>query len=302
MAGEAASAADALVIAALRPKPSRWKGIVRFARQKPLGAIAALVIFLLVLIAILGPLIAPFDPLEMHLRDRLLGPSGRYWFGTDDIGRDVLSRLIYGSRTSLFVGLMAVGMGTTFGTMMGILSGYFEGKVDLIIQRVADTIMSFPGLIFLMTIVAVLGTGLFNAMLAIAVLIWPSESRILRGAVLSAKQNAYVDAARSIGASDLRILLRHILPNVMAPIIIIASVMLGGAILLEASLSFLGLGTPPPRPSWGGMLSAEGRRYMESAPWLAVAPGVTISIVVLAFNLLGDALRDILDPRLRGTQ
>jgi len=226
-------------------------------------------------------------------------PSWQHPFGTDDIGRDVFSRIIHGTRISLWVGLLAVGIGTFAGAIVGLVSGYWEAWVDLILQRVMDALMAIPGLILALAIVSVLTPSTTNAMLAIAVVIIPGNSRIVRGAVLSAKQNPYVEAAQALGCPHRWIILRHILPNVTAPILIIASIWLGNAILIEASLSFLGLGTQPPTPSWGLMLSSTGRAFMEQAPWLAIFPGLAISLAVLAFNLFGDTLRDAWDPKLR---
>jgi ABC-type dipeptide/oligopeptide/nickel transport system permease subunit len=226
-------------------------------------------------------------------------PNTEFLFGTDPLGRDVLSRIIHGARISLLVGFLSVALGIAVGTGIGLASGYWEGKVDQVLQRIVDTLMAFPGIVLALAVMAVLGQSLTNIILVIGLVIAPGSSRVVRGTVLSIKHNVYIDASRSVGASDLRIILRHILPNVFAPIIILASVWIGNAIVIEAALSFLGLGTPPPTPSWGGMLAGEGQRNLENAPWLAVFPGVAISITVLAFNMLGDALRDVLDPRLR---
>ena len=272
-----------------------WNSI----RRKPLGAVSAAVIGLLVLTAIFADVLAPYDPLATHPEIRLAPPSRDHPFGTDDIGRDVLSRIIYGSRISLWVGLLAVGIGTIAGMVVGLVCGYWEGRLDLVVQRIMDAIQAIPGLILALAIVSVLTPNTTNAMLAIAMVIIPGNSRIVRGAVLAAKQNRYVEAAEAMGCRQPRILLSHILPNVTAPILIIASIWLGNAILIEASLSFLGLGTQPPTPSWGLMLSSTGRAFMEQAPWLAIFPGVAISLAVLAFNLFGDTLRDAWDPKLR---
>jgi peptide/nickel transport system permease protein len=268
-------------------------------RRKPLGAASAALILLLVLAAILANVIAPYDPLETHPEIRLSPPSRDHFFGTDDIGRDVFSRIIYGSRISLWVGLLAVGIGTVAGMIIGLVCGYWEGRVDLALQRLMDAVQAIPGLILALAIVSVLTPNTTNAMIAIAIVIIPGNSRIVRGAVLSAKQNRYVEAAEALGCRNLHILVRHILPNVTAPILIIASIWLGNAILIEATLSFLGLGTQPPTPSWGLMLSSTGRAFMEQAPWLAIFPGLAISLAVLAFNLFGDTLRDAWDPKLR---
>ena len=285
----------------LRRKPGTVQRMFRFAQQKPLGTVSLLVILSLILVAILAPALAPYDPYALQEGQRLKPPGGAFPMGTDYIGRDVLSRIIWGSRISLYVGFLAVGLGTTMGTILGLTSGFFGGKTDLIIQRIMDSLMAFPGLIFVMAIVAALGASTTNAMIAITFLIAPANSRIVRGAVMSVKQNQYIDAARAIGCGQTRILLRHVLPNVFAPIMILASVGLGNAILTEASLSFLGLGTPPPTPSWGSDLSGPGRQFMELAPWTAIFPGLAISVAVFAFNLFGDAVRDVLDPRLRGS-
>jgi peptide/nickel transport system permease protein len=268
-------------------------------RRKPLGAVSAAVIGALVLTAVFADVLAPFDPMETHPEIRLQAPSRVHPFGTDDIGRDVLSRVIHGSRISLWVGLLAVGIGTVAGMIIGLLCGYCEGRLDLILQRVMDAVQAIPGLVLALAIVSVLKPSTTNAMLAIAIVIIPGNSRIVRGAVLSTKQNRYVEAAQAIGCRHPRIILGHILPNVTAPILVIASIWLGNAILIEATLSFLGLGTQPPTPSWGLMLSSTGRAFMEQAPWLAIFPGLAISLAVLGFNLFGDTLRDAWDPKLR---
>jgi peptide/nickel transport system permease protein len=268
-------------------------------RRKPLGMASAALLLLLVFTAIFAPVLAPYDPLATQPEIRLAPPSWAHPFGTDDIGRDVLSRVIYGSRISLWVGLLAVGIGTLAGTIIGLVSGYWEGRLDLILQRVMDAVQTIPGLILALAIVSVLRPSTTNAMLAIAVVIIPGNSRIVRGAVLAAKQNRFVEAAQAIGCRDFRIIATHILPNVTAPILIIASIWLGNAILIEASLSYLGVGTQPPTPSWGLMLSSTGRAFMEQAPWLAIFPGLAISLAVFGFNLFGDTLRDAWDPKLR---
>lgn len=269
-------------------------------KRKPLGTASASLILLIVFTAIFADVLALYDPLFTHPEIRLAPPSWQHPFGTDDIGRDVFSRIIYGARISLWVGLLAVGIGTVAGTIIGLLCGYWEGRLDLALQRFMDALMAIPGLILAMAIVSVLTPNTTNAMLAIAVVIIPGNSRIVRGAVLSAKQNQYVEAARALGCGHLRMIVTHILPNVTAPILIIASIWLGNAIFIEASLSFLGLGTQPPTPSWGLMLSSTGRAFMEQAPWLAIFPGLAISLAVLGFNLFGDTLRDVWDPKLRG--
>ena len=295
-----ATIGDSVVTSQRATKRRRVQALWNLMKRKPLGTAAASIILLIVFTAIFADVLAPYDPLFTHPEIRLAPPSWQHPFGTDDIGRDVFSRIIYGARISLWVGLLAVGIGTVAGTIIGLICGYWEGRVDLVLQRFMDALMAIPGLILALAIVAVLTPNTTNAMLAIAVVIIPGNSRIVRGAVLSAKQNPYVESARALGCGHLRIIASHILPNVTAPILIIASIWLGNAIFIEASLSFLGLGTQPPNPSWGLMLSSTGRAFMEQAPWLAIFPGLAISLAVLGFNLFGDTLRDIWDPKLRG--
>jgi peptide/nickel transport system permease protein len=273
----------------------------QFCRAKPLGAAGGVLVLLLVLLALLAGVIAPYHPNEQHAADAVVGPSSRYLLGTDSFGRDQLSRIIYGARVSLKVGLIAVGIGVGAGTVLGVISGFFKGAVDSAIQGVMDALMAFPGLVLAMILVAVLGTSIVNVMIAIGVTFIPTVCRVARGSVLSVSENAYIEAARSIGVPAPRLLLVHILPNVAAPLIIIATAGLGGAILTEAGLSFLGLGTQPPDPSWGQMLSTAAGVMQKAAPWLTLYPGIAITLSVLGFNLLGDALRDVWDPRLRGT-
>jgi len=281
------------------PTISRARALWAAMKRKPLGAVSAALLVLLVLTAIFADVLSPYDPLATQPEIRLAAPSRAHLFGTDDIGRDVLSRVIHGSRISLWVGLLAVGIGTVAGMIIGLLCGYCEGRLDLVMQRVMDAVQAIPGLVLALAIVSVLKPSTTNAMIAIAIVIIPGNSRIIRGAVLSSKQNRYVEAAQAIGCQHPRIILSHILPNVTAPILIIASIWLGNAILIEATLSFLGLGTQPPTPSWGLMLSSTGRAFMEQAPWLAIFPGLAISLAVFAFNLFGDTLRDAWDPKLR---
>ena len=270
-------------------------------KRKPLGAVSAALLVVLVLTAIFADVLAPYDPLATQPEIRLAAPSRAHPFGTDDIGRDVLSRIIHGSRISLWVGLVAVGIGTAAGMVIGLLCGYCEGRLDLVMQRIMDAVQAIPALMLALAIISVLKPNTTNAMLAIAIVIIPGNSRIVRGTVLASKQNRYVEAAQAIGCKHPRIILTHILPNVTAPILIIASIWLGNAILIEATLSFLGLGTQPPTPSWGLMLSSTGRAFMEQAPWLAIFPGMAISLAVFAFNLFGDTLRDAWDPKLRNS-
>jgi ABC-type dipeptide/oligopeptide/nickel transport system permease subunit len=281
-----------------------WHRVASVIQRKPLGAASAVVILVLFAVAVLAPVLAPYDPYDFNLNVaglplRMLPPTTAFPLGTDPLGRDVLSRIIYGSRVSLIVGFASVILGTALGTALGLLSGYLEGRVDYVIQRAVDTTMAIPGLVLALAVVSVLGQSLTNVILVIAVVITPGASRVVRGAVLALKQQAFIDAALALGASPSRIIALHVLPNVFAPVLVIATVWLGNAIVIEAALSFLGLGTPPPTPTWGAMLSGEGRRNLETAPHLAIFPGLAISVVVLAFNMLGDAIRDLLDPRLR---
>lgn len=287
---------------ALAPRRSNLHRYWTIWSHKPIGLASLLFVLLLVVLALIGPLLQTHDPLTNNLREVLVGPSTSHFFGTDLNGRDVYSRLVGGARISIFVGFSSVAFGVTAGVMIGTISGFLRGPVDYAIQRVVDAVMAIPGLILLLAVVSVLGQSLTNVVLALCIYVTPRTVRIVRGEVLIARQFDYVEAARSIGATTPRLMFRHILPNVMAPILIIGSVTVGQAILIEASLGFLGLGVPPPDPTWGNMLSGTNRQYMEEAPWLVIAPGVAITMTVLAFNMLGDALRDILDPRLRGSK
>ena len=279
--------------------PRRMPKVLRFARRNPMGAIGIGIIIVFVLIAALAPVLAPHDPYVMDSSIILAAPSWQHWMGTDEFGRDVMSRIIWGSRISLYVGLIAVGLGTTSGAIIGMVSAYFGGKLDYAVQRFMDMLMAFPMLVLALAMVAALGASIQNVILALAVVIAPNAARVIRSSVLSIKEKPFIEAAKNLGYSHARILFVHILPNCLAPYIILATAGLGGAILSEASLSFLGLGTVPPEPSWGAMLSGKTQRYMTEAPWLAIYPGLAITLVVFGFNFLGDALRDILDPRLR---
>lgn len=289
-----------------RGRPLRRRGIdgflqasVRLVRAKPLGALGALLVVGLVATAVLAPVIAPHDPIRIKSADRLQPPSLKYLLGTDDFGRDILSRVIYGARISMFLGLGAVAISTGLAAVIGVLSGYYGGRIDTVVQRCIDTLMAFPGLVILLTIMAMLGQGLGNVILALGIGGSAGNARIIRSAVLAIKENQYIEVARATGCRDWQIIMRYILPNIAAPIMVVATLGLGVAILAESSLSFLGLGVPPPAPSWGSMLSGSGRTYMLQAPWMAIFPGVAISLAVFGFNMLGDALRDLLDPKLR---
>jgi ABC-type dipeptide/oligopeptide/nickel transport system permease subunit len=298
----AAVEAKALELQWVRKKPNFWANLARLARKKYLGTMSAGIILILILTALLAPVIAPYDPIAVNTDVALNPPSADHILGTDELGRDIFSRIIYGSQVSLLVSITAVGWSLILGIIVGLTSAYFGGKYDMIMQRVMDGLLSFPSLVLAMVIVATLGSSLFNVILAIGVHPIATRSRVLRGTALSIMQNQYIDAARAIGSSNARIMAQHILPNCWAPMIVLVSISMGSVILAEASLSFLGLGPPPPAPTWGSMLSGSARTYMSSAPWMAIAPGLAITLVVLSFNLLGDAIRDILDPRLRGSQ
>ena len=298
---EAAEPSRAGESLALAPHVGRWRAARRLMRSQPLGTAGLVIIIVLVLMALFAPLLAPYDPTNIDGRS-LQAPSAEHLFGTDDKGRDVLSRVIYGSRTSLQVGIIATFVGVAGGALVGLLSGYFGSWTDTIFQRLIDALQAFPTLILALIMVAVVGNSITNLMVVVGIAIIPGVGRIVRGIVLSERQNQYVEAARATGAGTGRVVFRHILPNLAAPLIVIATSLLAAAILVEAALSFLGLGTPPPTPSWGGDLSGQARRYFTHAPWMAIFPGLAISLVVFGFNLLGDALRDILDPRLRGAR
>ena len=277
-----------------------WQGaIVRFIRQRPLGAIGAAIVIVMAVVAATAGLIAPYDPLETDYAAMLAAPDAKHWLGTDAFGRDVLSRVIYGSRTALLGGLGASLLGASIGSLIGVASAYFAGRTDLVVQRIMDVFFAFPVIILALAVVAVLGTGAGNVILAIAAPMIPRCARVVRSSALAVREMPYVDAARAAGFSSGRIILRHMLPNVMAPILIMATAFLGEAILLEASLSFLGLGVQEPTAAWGLMLRGAAVQFAESAPWMAIFPGLAITLAVFGFNLFGDSLRDALDPRLR---
>lgn len=297
MPGSTPASATAELVRAERP---RWlAAIIDFVRRRPLGAIGAALILIMVVLAATANWIAPYDPLETDYAAMIAAPSRAHWLGTDAFGRDVLSRIIYGSRTALLVGLGAATLGATLGSLIGVASAYFGGRVDLIVQRVMDVFFAFPVIILALAVVAVLGTGAGNVILAIATPMVPRCARVVRASALAVREMPYVDAARASGFRHRRIILRHMMPNVMAPILIMATAFLGEAILLEASLSFLGLGVQEPTAAWGLMLRGAAVEFAETAPWMAIFPGIAISLAVFGFNLFGDSLRDALDPRLR---
>ena len=284
------------------PRPGRAvPAVLRFCRRKPLGALGGVIVLGMLVMAAGAGWLAPYAYDEAIHDARLQPPSARHWMGTDNLSRDLWSRILYGARISITVGFGAVALAAVFATAIGVTSGYFGGVYDLIVQRIVDGWMSFPALVIVLSLMAVLGPGLLNVILALAILGTATQSRVVRSATLAVKEQAFVEAARAAGAGHARIILVHLLPNVAGSVIILATIGLGVAILAESALSFLGFGVPPPHPSWGAMLSGSGRTYMYQAPWIAVWPGVAISMAVFGFNMLGDALRDVLDPRLRGS-
>ena len=273
---------------------------IRLVKQKPLGTVSGIIILILILVAIFADVLAPYGYREIHMLDRLQGPSARYLLGTDQVGQDLFSRLIYGARISLLVGLAATALNVVVAVLIGGISGFLGGKLDLAVQRFVDAWMAFPGLLLLLTIMSIVGQGLIQIIMVLGISGGIGGSRVVRGAVIGIKENDYFLAAQAIGSTGAATLVRHVLPNIMAPVIIIFSITVGGVIISEASLSFLGFGLPPDIPSWGGMLSREGRMYMEMAPHLALWPGLFLTITVYCLNMFGDAMRDLLDPRLRG--
>jgi len=276
------------------------KGLKTFARKSPLSFFWGVIALIIVLVALFAPFIAPKDPLAANFRLMGKPPNELAWFGTDQIGRDTLSRVIHGSQTSLLVAFMAVLLGTTLGCLWGLASGYFGGRFDIFSQRIIEFLQSFPDLILAMAIAMALGAGTGTVIVAIAITRIPFGGRVIRSVVLSLKEMAYVEAARSLGASNKRLMFRHILPQCIAPYLILATTHLGVAIIIEAALGFLGVGIPPPTPTWGNMLSDSLNAGLVPPWWLVLFPGAAITLTVLAFNLLGDGIRDMLDPRLRG--
>jgi ABC-type dipeptide/oligopeptide/nickel transport system permease subunit len=285
-----------LALEAVRPT-RRFRALARFLKHKP--AIAGLVfVFVLVILAIFAGQIAPHDPNKIHITAGKDGPSSTYWLGNDDVGRDILSRIIYGSRIALIVGVGATAIAVTIGVTVGATAGYFGGWIDALLSRIVDSLMAFPLLALLLTLSAVFGPSLRNVVIVIGCSVWASYARVVRAEVLSLRERDFVLAARSAGATSRRIIFRHIVPNAMGPVVIIASLAVGGIIILESALSFLGLGVQRPTASWGTMLS-DGRDYIRNYPHISIAPGIAITLTVLAFNLIGDGLRDALDPRQR---
>ena len=273
----------------------------KMLRQKKLGAIGGIVFALFLFAGVFADVLAPMGINETDMRQQLQSPSLEHWFGTDHIGRDVLSRILYGAQLSVIVGFLAAGLATVISIVLGVICGYFGGTLDMAIQRFVDAWMTFPDLVLLIVVVSIVGPGVTQIIVILGCLYGIAGSRIVRGAVIGVRENMYTHAAQSIGARTLHILVFHILPNVMPVIIVLFTTRIGAVILAEAGLSFLGLGVPPPAPTWGSMLSGSGRTYMYLQPWLALAPGICLTIVVYAVNVYGDALRDLLDPRMRGT-
>lgn len=273
-------------------------GVIKELIKDPMGKIGFIGVMTIIILSILAPVIAPYDVTEMFTQDKLTGPGIQYFFGTDNFGRDVFSRVIFGAKVSLRVGIISVGIAASFGLLFGVAAGYFEGKTDNIIMRFMDILFAFPSILLALFIVSVLGPSITNTMIAIGIVNTPVFTRTVRATVISVKSMEYITSATSIGLKPKNIILRHIIPNILAPFSVQATLALSGAILTEASMSFLGLGIQPPDPSWGSMLN-ESRKYMEMAPWLVIFPAIFIIITILSFNILGDSLRDVLDPKLK---
>ena len=284
----------------LAPRLTLVEEVLKFARTKPLGAAGAFIILGLMVVAALADTLAPYDAYQADYALQFARPSVEHWFGTDEFGRDLMSRIMYGARIALFVGFTASFIGCTIGGLLGVTSAYVGGKLDLLLERLMDILLAFPQLILALAIASILGPAVQNVVIAIAIPIIPRAARVVRATALAVKENVYVEAVAALGAPQRRIVLRHIVPNVVAPYIILLTAQLGGAILAEAALSYLGLGAAEPTPSWGLMLSGSALSYAEKAPWIPVFPGIAISLGVFGFNLFGDSLRDALDPKLRG--
>ena len=278
------------------PKANSWRAFYKKLSKNKAALVGGAIVLIFILLAILAPVIAPYEPDKMHIKDKLQGPSADYWLGTDDKGRDILSRLLWGARISLTVGIVSTIIGAAVGIALGIVSGFYGGRVDSFIMRVCDVLLAFPGILLALAIVSVLGASTINVIFAVAFFAIPTFARIVRGSTLSVKKLEYIDAIRAMGARDSRIILKHILPNITSPIIVQFTLYIASAIITAAALSFLGMGTQPPTPEWGTMLS-DGRSYIRTAPYITLFPGLAILMVVVGFNLFGDGLRDALDPK-----
>jgi len=291
--------AHATASATLAPKLTLAGVVARFVRTKPLGAAGAVIILAMLALALFSELLAPYDPYVGDYGLQFARPSAEHWFGTDEFGRDVLSRIMYGARIALFVGFCASFIGCTIGALLGVVSAFWGGTVDLLLERLMDILLAFPQLILALATASILGPAVPNVVIAISIPVIPRVARVVRAAAMSVKENVYVEAVQALGATRRRVILQHIIPNVAAPYIIMLTAQLGAAILAEAALSYLGLGAAEPTPSWGLMLSGSAPSYAEKAPWIALFPGIAISLGVFGFNLFGDSLRDALDPKLR---
>lgn len=280
------------------PRRERWSAFYKQMKKNKMAMIGGYIIIFYILVALFGPLVAPYDPLEIDLANKLQPPSIEHIMGTDDKGRDMLSRIIYGAQLSLSVGVVSVLIGAFVGIVLGLVSGYYGKMVDTVIMRIIDILLAFPGLLLALAIVSALGPSLFNVMIAVGIFSIPTFARIVRGSTLSTKKMEYIDAIRALGANDFKIIFVHILPNILSPIIVQGTLRLATAILTAAGLSFLGMGAQPPSPEWGAMLSS-GRNFLWNAPHIATFPGLAIAIIVMGLNLFGDGLRDALDPRMK---
>ncbi|WP_245712441.1 ABC transporter permease [Anaerobacillus alkalilacustris] len=280
------------------PRLESWKTFFKKLRKNRAATVGGILILLFIIIALIGPFFVPYDGTEQNHMNKLSAPSAEHWFGTDHHGRDIFSRIIHGMSITLFIGFSSVAIGTVVGVFLGLISGYYGKRIDAVIMRTMDVLLAFPGILLALAIVSVLGGSLTNVIIAVGIFAIPSFARIVRGSTLAVKKLEYIDAVKALGASDGRIIFKHILPNVLSPIIVQSSLYMASAILTASGLSFLGMGAQPPTPEWGAMLSA-GRSYMFDAPHVALFPGLAIVIVVLAFNIFGDGLRDALDPKMK---